>query len=279
MSKGIDKFRAKLGDNIRQSVGADSPVPEVAVDDTNQVDKDAGSKRLIGARMIPVDKIVRDPDQPRKHFDEEKHREAVASMKEFGVLNPIRVRWDEPQARFVIIYGERRYRAAVEAGLSHIPAIEMVADAESIRLIQIIENCIRVDFNDIERADAFQNLLDSNNYTHEYAAARVGVSQGQFTKTVMLRKLSDEDKARLISGKLSFTKAYQIASRIDKPKVTRVKRTTRFDRKFMLGEVAANLTLIADKADLSEDDLVDLLSAYVERSRQGEVNQPVVNAA
>jgi ParB family chromosome partitioning protein len=121
----IDKFTAKLGGNIRESMGAAStgaggPLPSPAVGPAQY----QGITRPKEALTIPIGRIIPDPDQPRKEFEEGLLDDLAASMKARGQLQPIRVRWSQESDRWVIIAGERRYRAAVKAGLPSLLCVE-----------------------------------------------------------------------------------------------------------------------------------------------------------
>ncbi|HYG66789.1 MAG TPA: ParB/RepB/Spo0J family partition protein, partial [Anaeromyxobacteraceae bacterium] len=114
---------------------------------------------------LPIEAIQRNPAQPRKKFDEAKLEELAASMREHGVVEPILVRRDG--AKYRIVAGERRWRAAQRAGLKEIPAIvRELNDREAFELA-LIENIQRADLNAIEEAEAYQALVDEHGLTQE----------------------------------------------------------------------------------------------------------------
>jgi ParB family chromosome partitioning protein len=144
-------------------------------------------------RMIPVGLIAPDPGQPRTTMGD--LEELTASVESKGVLEPILVRpvnSDEAAPRgaeFVIVSGERRYRAAREAGLAEIPAIELEVDQSEALEIALVENLQRKDLTPFEEADGFGMLGDLHGYTHEEISKAVGKSRSLVTETLQLAKL------------------------------------------------------------------------------------------
>jgi len=130
-------------------------------------------------RMVPIEDVEPNPHQPRQHMGD--LTELIASVREKGVLEPILVR---PRgARFQIIAGERRYRAAIEAGLAEIPCIvRETSDSETME-IALIENLQRKDLSAFEEADGLKTLAESYGYTHEAMAERLGKSRTSITET------------------------------------------------------------------------------------------------
>ena len=182
MSSGVkDKLAARFGGNVMESMGAGraggftlptaGAIPEESA-------KYQGCTRIKSALLIQVDRVAADPNQPRKEFEAESLRQLADSLKERGQLQPIRVRWDAAMERWVIIAGERRWRAAVQAGLLTITAVEAAKPltADEILEEQLIENCVREDLKPIEQARAYKALIDSR-----------GISQRQLAETLRHR--------------------------------------------------------------------------------------------
>jgi ParB family chromosome partitioning protein len=146
-------------------------------------------------RMVPIEDIEPNPHQPRQHMGD--LTELIASVREKGVLEPILVR---PRgARFQIIAGERRYRAAIEAGLGEMPCIvRETSDSETMELA-LIENLQRKDLSAFEEADGLKTLADSYGYTHEAMAERLGRSRTSVTEILSLSAMPEEarDACRL----------------------------------------------------------------------------------
>ena len=139
-------------------------------------------------RLVPIESIDPNPNQPRQTMGD--LSELTASIREKGVLEPILVR--PFGARYQLIAGERRYRAAVEAGLDEIPAIvRQTSDAEVME-IALIENLQRQDLSAFEEADGLKMLADAYGYTHEMMAERIGKSRTSITETLTLTSMPEE---------------------------------------------------------------------------------------
>lgn len=151
---------------------------------------------------LPVDAIAPNPRQPRQHFDPEALAELVVSIREVGLLQPIVVR-PLGQDRFELVMGERRLRAAREAGLAAIPAI-VRATAEADRLRDaLLENLHRQALNPLEEAAAYAQLLEDFGVTHEELAGRIGRSRSQVSNTIRLLNLPPAVQRRVAAGVLS----------------------------------------------------------------------------
>jgi ParB family chromosome partitioning protein len=163
-----------------------------------------------GARFaeIPVDSIVPNAKQPRQVFDEEALAELVHSVREIGVLQPIVVRElpkpsDIDGPRFELIMGERRWRAATQAGLEVVPAIIRDTADDAMLRDALLENLHRSELNPLEEAAAYQQLLDDFGCTHDELAARIGRSRPQISNTIRLLKLPPQVQRRVAAGVIS----------------------------------------------------------------------------
>ena len=157
----------------------------------------------VGAVYREIDPalIDRNPRQPRQVFDEEALAELVYSIREFGLMQPIVVR--EVEGRYQLVMGERRWRAAQEAGLATIPAIvRETADNDMLRNA-LLENIHRVQLNPLEEAAAYQQLLDEFGVTHDELAARIGRSRPLITTMIRLLRLPIAVQRRVAAGVLS----------------------------------------------------------------------------
>ena len=157
---------------------------------------------------LPLDAIVPNRRQPRQVFDEDEIAELVASMKEVGLLQPIVVRRidegsDEGDARYELIMGERRLRAAKAAGFKKIPAIVRYIEDEDLLRDALLENLHRVQLNPLEEAAAYQQLLDDFSCTHEELSRRIARSRSQISNTLRLMKLPPLVQRRVAAGVLS----------------------------------------------------------------------------
>ena len=140
-------------------------------------------------RMIPVDKIRPNPDQPRKFLGELK--ELTDSIKEKGVLEPLLVRFVPRDDCYHIISGERRYHASRAAGLREVPCIEKIADDAETLELALIENLQRKDLTPFEEADGLQRLAEHFDYTHEDIAKKIAKARSSVTETMSLRVIPE----------------------------------------------------------------------------------------
>ena len=138
-----------------------------------------GVSKVKNAALIPLDRIAVDPDQPRDEFEPEALARLAESLKARGQLQPIRVRWDEGSSAYVIVCGERRWRAAGMAGLSGLECIVMDAPVgtDELLALQLVENLMREDLKPIEQAKAFRSLMDQHGWSTHRVAGELGVSQ------------------------------------------------------------------------------------------------------
>ena len=165
---------------------------------------------LSKAQELPIDSIVPNPRQPRKAFDNNSLQDLAESMKRSGVLQPVVVRRDGQQ--FQIVVGERRWRAAKMAGLSHIPAvIRDATDAETLELA-LVENLLREDLNPMEEAEAYQRLLTEFAWTQEDLGQRVGKDRSSVANCLRLLKLPELIQADLRAGRLTMGHARALLS-------------------------------------------------------------------
>jgi ParB family chromosome partitioning protein len=163
---------------------ADTPHPVDAFTD----DGDAG--RVVN---IPVTAITPNPDQPRKYFDPQALHDLTESVRERGILQPIIVRRGNNGEGFVLIAGERRWRAATAAGLAKIPAL--TRQKEDPAEIALIENLQREDLNPIEEAESLKRLKDRRHLTDEALARIIGKSRVNVTESLSLAALPETIKA------------------------------------------------------------------------------------
>jgi ParB family chromosome partitioning protein len=155
-------------------------------------------------RELPVGQIEPNPDQPRKHFEKGPLQALAGSIAEAGVLQPLIVRpVDGAEDRFEIVAGERRWRAAQEAGLDRVPAVIRSSPEDERLQAALIENMVREDLNPVEEARACAALVDDLGISKEELARRVGRSRAAISNLVRLLDLPDDVQSLLEKGELT----------------------------------------------------------------------------
>jgi ParB family chromosome partitioning protein len=211
----MSKIADKLGGAMRASLGVGTPAAAAAqAPPPAGGDLYAGTRALGEARAIPVDRIIPDPDQPRREFEPEKLAELGLSMKRRGQLQPIRVREDKEHGRFVIVAGERRWRAAK---MMEIPTLDCVivkrpmTDGERLTL-QLIENCVREDLKPIEQGQAFKTLMDREGWTAEQLSKELNLSPQTVGRALALLSLPGPVQELVETGSLPPSTAAELRS-------------------------------------------------------------------
>jgi ParB family transcriptional regulator, chromosome partitioning protein len=159
---------------------------------------------------LPIEAIERNPEQPRKRFEEAKLEELAASIREHGIVEPILVRKDGTKYR--ILAGERRWRAAQRAGLKEVPAILREATDREAFELALVENIQRADLNSIEEAEAYDVLLSDHGLTQEEIAKRVGKERSTVANALRLLKLPEEVREAVRGGQLDMGHARALLS-------------------------------------------------------------------
>jgi len=204
-ARPVDVFfpGASLGAAAAAAAAATGTATAVAAD---AADAESTTELLAipGTRLVEVNPndIVPNPRQPRTHFDADDLAELVHSVREFGVLQPVVVRTNE-DGQYELIMGERRTRAAREAGLTAIPAIVRDTSDEHLLRDALLENLHRSQLNPLEEASAYQQLLEDFGITQEELATRIGRSRPQISNTIRLLKLPVPVQQRVAAGVIS----------------------------------------------------------------------------
>lgn len=165
-------------------------------------DQSGGTQR--GERLIPIEQISPNPDQPRRQFSQTALEELAASIREKGIIQPLILRPDpSDQSRFQIVAGERRWRASQIAQVHNLPAIVRELDDTEVLEVAIIENIQRADLNAVEEAQGYRQLMEKFGHTQEQLATAMGKSRSHLANTMRLLQLPDEIQTMLQDGKLS----------------------------------------------------------------------------
>lgn len=174
-----------------------SHTEDVDVSDSSSESNDKGDSVLI----MKISSVEPNRDQPRKHFSEEGIEELASSIKQYGIIQPLLVQKREDY--YEIIAGERRWRAAMKAGLKEVPVIvKDYSNREAVE-ISLIENIQREDLNPIEEALAYDRLIQEFELTQEQVAGRVSKSRSAVTNSLRLLKLVDDVRQMVIAGDIS----------------------------------------------------------------------------
>lgn len=156
-----------------------------------------------GAHSIPVERIVPNPRQPRSHIDPKELSELAVSIREHGVIQPLILTYQAESDQYILVAGERRWRAAQLAGLERVPAIlRDVGDQQRLELA-LIENIQREDLNALEAAEAYRQLTEEFHLSHDEIATRVGKSRSAISNTLRLLKLPAGVQQALVNGQIS----------------------------------------------------------------------------
>lgn len=174
-----------------------------------------------GVTELPVTSIEANPHQPRTHFDDDTLTELAASIRAVGVLQPLLVRQVRP-GTYQLIAGERRWRAAQRAGLTHVPAIVRDATDGASAEQALIENIHRDDLGPLEEAAAYQQLLEDFRLTHDQLAARVGKNRATISNSLRMLSLPASVQQLIADRRLSAGHAKVLLGIADRAQLERV---------------------------------------------------------
>jgi len=226
LGKGLDA----LLENNDDSESYTAPVEAQTVSTASEPGKKA--QDIV---QLPVDKLIPNPGQPRKNFDETELQELADSIKTYGIIQPI-IAANAGDGTYIIIAGERRTRAAKLAELSTVPVIIRDYTDQKKLEISLIENIQRSDLNPIEEAAAFKNLMDFSNLSQDELAMRMGKNRSTVANALRLLKLPIEIQKSIEEGKVSSGHARALLS------VTDVKSRDKLYREILAGEVSVRET-------------------------------------
>jgi ParB family chromosome partitioning protein len=153
--------------------------------------------------LLPVERISPNPRQPRSRFDPEELAELAASIREHGVIQPLIVTRSDQPGQYTLIAGERRLMAARQAGLREIPALLREASEQQRVELALVENVQRADLGPLEAAEAYRQLAEEFNLSHEEIASRVGKSRTTITNTLRLLNLPADIQQALVEQAIS----------------------------------------------------------------------------
>jgi len=164
---------------------------------------------------IPLSQIHPNPNQPRKEFNPESLAELAESIRNFGIMQPLLLMEEPDGQSYMIVAGERRFRAAALAGLEKLPCIVRQLSPSQLAEASLIENIQREDLSPLEEAEAFRSLMDSYGYTQEKLAQRLGKSRPHVANTLRLLQLAPQERKLLAEGRISAGHARALLSIAD----------------------------------------------------------------
>jgi ParB family transcriptional regulator, chromosome partitioning protein len=216
-----DELLRTMGGAILESAshrGAPAAMPTATIPAVAGPDRLAGVSRSKAALEIPLARIAPDPDQPREEFEPDALSRLADSIRARGLLQPISVRWVEARGQYVIIAGERRWRAATMAGLASMSCvvIDRPIPPGELLAMQCVENLLREDLRPVEQARAFRTLMEVNGWSGNQLAKELGVSQPAVVAALKLLSLPSPVQDLVEWGELPASSASAIAA-LDDP--------------------------------------------------------------
>ncbi len=203
----------RISTNVEESMGVRASSQKVQFGPVAS-SKDIGRVPLRTFGQIEIDRVMPDPGQPRSQFDSEEIQRLADSIESKGQLHPIRVRWSEGDDKWIIVAGERRWRATRAAGLSSIACYfidDTEVSASEILEQQLVENLLREDLRPLEEARAYAALMELNQWNGKQVAASLHVSPSKVSRCLALLDLPDDVQRRIDSGELPRTAAYELS--------------------------------------------------------------------
>lgn len=227
MSNFMSKFGANIAESMRRGDRVTGPGQGPAIPAPGQggeADRYRGIARVREALSIPTDQLRPDPDQPRQEFDQVALEQLAESLRRRGQLQAIRVRWDAAGSGWVIVAGERRWRAATMAGIANMTAIECKGELTPADLLedQLVENLLREDLKPMEQALAYRRLLDARGCTITTLSEDLKVSRQNIMRALSLLDLPEDVQAHVDSGALPPSTAAEVAKLADPETVREV---------------------------------------------------------
>jgi ParB family transcriptional regulator, chromosome partitioning protein len=217
MASFKEQMRSQVADSMRDRIISDQPSGGAGGKSVLERQGE-GRRRLDAASIIRLDRIGPDPMQPRKEFDEESLAQLADSMKSRGQLQPIRVRWDEAADRYLVVVGERRFRAALMAGMESIACVVVSGNPTPEDLLedQLVENALREDLKPIEQARAYQALLAARSLSQRQLAERLQIGHASIARALALLELPPTIQEEVDEGKIAPNTAYEL-TKVDDP--------------------------------------------------------------
>ena len=212
---------------------------------------------------IAISQIIPNPTQPRTQFDEEALKELSDSIKQLGIIQPITVK--KQDEKYIIISGERRWRASQLAGLTTLPAYIREVDDENLHAMALVENIQRQDLNAIEIALGMQRLIDECNLTQEAMAEKVGKKRSTVSNYMRLLSLPSEVQLALKEGLITMGHAKAIAGISEDRQLWALKKCIKKALSVRQAEELARKLALPINADIAEEEYPESYSRLVEQ--------------
>src|SRR4051794_10417261 len=215
MSKSEQILR-QMGGNLAESIGVRNGTPGQILPRPAEVvsiasPKDGFTRNRSAGEML-LDNIVPDPTQPRKEFDPSAIERLAESLKAKGLLQPLRVRWNPELGKHVILVGERRYRAALLAGLTSVPCIFVETELTAAEILeeQLVENLLREDLNAIEQAQSFERYMELVGCHAKDLAQILKIAPSTVTRALSLLRLPEPIQEQVAAGEIPARAGFEI---------------------------------------------------------------------
>lgn len=305
MTNAADKLLNKAKGTIDESLGSPE-VRETLAAATTPAAKpgqgpEDGRRRNPDAGILDITRIMPDPNQPRKEFDEVELDRLAESLNANGQLQPVRVRWSAEHSRWLLVFGERRYRAALKAGIKHLKCEfqEQEAGAADLLETQLVENCLREGLTPIELALAYQSLIALRGWNAQQLASRLKTSDASVSRILALLKLPADLQSLIDGGQVAPSTAYEVA-RIPDDTMRRLLTAQAIEEHWTREQVAAavqehlgkrkaapkstkrlavrlatgtSISIAASAEALSLRQIIESLEAVLRRARKAETQQ------
>jgi ParB family chromosome partitioning protein len=248
--------------------GLDSMIPE-KVEKIKSEDSKKQEENVSRETLININEIEPNKDQPRRNFDEDTLQELADSIKQYGIIQPLILQ--KKDNYYVIVAGERRWRAAKVAGLKKIPAIIKDYSPQEIMEIALIENLQREDLNPIEEAIAFQNLIKEFNLKQDEVAERVSKSRVAVTNSMRLLKLDRRVQQMLIDDMISSGHARTLLA-IEDPELQYQAAMKVFDEKLSVRETEKLIkNTLSEREEIKKETAVTKEDSFIYRDLEEKI--------
>ena len=199
--------------NLYESIGIRDSLDPSPILSPVPSGKDIGRRPLKQFGRVEIDKVIPDPNQPRSDFSADAIDRLAESIRKKGQIHPIRVRYDDAQSKWIIISGERRWRATKQAGLKHIECYfheGRISEADVLEQ-QLVENLLREDLRPIEESRAFSSLMTLQGWNGKQVAKALHLSESKVSRSLALLDLPRDIQERVDAGDVAPRAAYEIA--------------------------------------------------------------------